>query len=130
MMTDEEKYEYWLDLVDEDIEVAKTLLNGKNYLQCGFFCHLTVEKLLKAFIALQGDTPPKIHNLIKLAKMADMENELSEEQKRLFEVLNPLNIEARYPSYKARIAEGLTEESCRALVKKVEEFRKWTETKQ
>ena len=42
-----EKVEYWFDLADEDVPVAKLLLDGKKYLHAGFFCHLIAEKALK-----------------------------------------------------------------------------------
>ena len=46
-----EKYEYWLEICDDDLSVAKLLLESNKLLHCGFFCHLVVEKSLKAVIA-------------------------------------------------------------------------------
>ena len=37
-----DKVEYWLDLADDDLSVAKILMDGKKPLQAGFFCHLIV----------------------------------------------------------------------------------------
>ena len=61
---------YWLDLADYDIETAKAMLNSGRLLYVGFMCHQTIEKALKAVVArdcTDGEIPPKIHDLSKLA---------------------------------------------------------------
>jgi len=60
-----------------------------------------VEKSIKAIIARdlpEGEVPPKIHNLIKLASEALIMNTLSDEQESLLKLLNRFNVDARYPS--------------------------------
>jgi len=47
---------------------------------------------------------------------------LSEEQLSLLEELDPFIIEARYPDYKAKIAETLTAEKCERILKETENF--------
>ena len=47
-MTNEEKVAHWVNLSDEDVNVAEDLLISRHYLQAAFFCHLSVEKLFKA----------------------------------------------------------------------------------
>jgi len=75
-----DKAAYWIELCDDDIPVAKTLLQSKNFLWMGFICHLIAEKALKTVIAsVTGDVPPKDHKLIKLAELAQIGDELSEE---------------------------------------------------
>ena len=121
-----DKVEYWLDLADDDISAAKILLDGKKYLHAGFFCHLIVEKVLKAAIAaVTSEIPPKIHNLIDLAKRTEVFDDLSEHQRNLLSELNPLNIEARYPEYKERIAQTLTSETAARLFRETENFICW-----
>jgi len=51
----------------------------------------------------------------KLAEKADLFSKMTEEQKDIIGKLNPLNIEARYPEYKDRIAAGLTKDICKNL---------------
>ena len=122
--------EYWFELADDDVSVAELLLNGKKYLQAGFFCHLIAEKALKAMIAnITAEIPPKIHNLIRLAERADLFEDLSEQQRNLLKELNPLNIEARYPEHKERIAKTLTPEVTTRLFNETEEFLCWTKQK-
>jgi HEPN domain-containing protein len=121
---------YWLDLSEDDIETAKWLLEGKRFLHMGFFCHLAVEKSLKAVAAYTTNSvPPKIHDLLKLAKLSGVLELLSEEQINFLEQLTPLQIEARYPEYKERIAKALNEEKCKLIFAATEEFLCWIKKK-
>jgi HEPN domain-containing protein len=96
----------------------------------GFYCHMIVEKALKAVVADKtSEVPPKIHNLIKLATVGDVVNDLSEKQLKLISDLRPLQIEARYPEYKRKIAETLTFEKCKCLLTETEEFLCWIKQK-
>ena len=125
-----DKATYWIELCDDDIPVAKSLLTTKNYLWMGFLCHLIAEKALKAVIAsVTDDVPPKDHKLIKLAALAKIDDELSKEQVNLLAKLQPLQIEARYPSYKERIAATLTPDYCINVLKETEEFVCWIKSK-
>ena len=95
-----------------------------------FFCHQIVEKALKAAVAkATEETPPKIHDLIKLAVKGDCYNDLSEERLIFLEELDPFNTEARYPEYKARIDETLTEAKCARILQETEEFLCWIKTR-
>ena len=123
-----EKVEYWLSIADYDIETARAMLKSGRLLYVGFMCHQTIEKALKAVISREcgeGELPPKIHDLSKLAVQANLLDIMSEEQQDFIEVLNPLNIKARYPEYKADLAVGITKESSRKLLKGTEELLCW-----
>ncbi|MCL1883060.1 MAG: HEPN domain-containing protein [Defluviitaleaceae bacterium] len=125
-----DKVEYWLELCDDDIPVAKDMLKSKNYLWMGFICHLIAEKAIKAVIAsVTEDVPPKDHRLIKLAELAQIENELSDAQIDLLAKLQPLQIEARCPSYKERISATLTPDYCKELMKGTEDFVCWIKSR-
>ena len=124
-----EKVGYWLDLADYDIETAKVMLNGGRYLYVGFMCHQTIEKAMKAVIArdcIGDEIPPKIHDLQKLAEKAGLFVRMSEDQKEVLRMLNPLNIEARYPEYKNYLATTLTNEVCQELLAETEGLLCWT----
>ena len=45
------------------------------------------------------------------------------------DALEPLNIEARYPSYKERLMKTLTEERCKELMKQTDELRLWIKSR-
>ena len=120
------KVDYWLDLAKDDLSVAKTLLKSAHYLHMGFFCHLVIEKSLKAVIANKtNEIPPKIHDLPKLADIGGIWDRLSAEQKNLIKIVVPLQIDARYPEYKERIASALTSDYCEKLFNETEVFLCW-----
>lgn len=121
-----EKVAYWIDISDYDMETAKTMLKGKRYLYVGFMCHQAVEKILKAYFTEKKDeTPPYVHNLKRLAEQCDLLSEFTENQLDLIEALVPMNIEARYPTYKELLLKSLTETKCEELIAKTEELCQW-----
>ena len=121
-----EKTKYWLDLCEDDLITAKALLAAKRFLHMGLFCHLVAEKALKAVIAHTTNViPPKIHDLQKLAALSGIFDSLSNEQFVLLDLLKPLQIEARYPEYKEKVADTLNESFCEQLLAETEEFLCW-----
>lgn len=126
----DEKIAYWLDISEYDLETAKAMQRTKRYLYVGFMCHQVVEKILKAlFVATQNSTPPYTHNLTLLAKESGIFDELSDDQKDFINLIRPLNIEARYPSYKEKIKQTLNKEKCRDILSQTKEFQKWIKQK-
>jgi len=125
IMNGQEKVQYWLDLADYDFETARAMLQTKRYLYVGFMCHQTVEKALKSIIANGDALPPKIHGLMKLAQLGDVYDAMSEAQKDLLDTLDPLNIAARYPEQKAKLAAMLTHEMCTAILAETEALLCW-----
>lgn len=127
-MNQSDKVKYWIDLANEDIDVAQSLYDDRKYLYSGFFCHLATEKALKAKIENTGSTPLKIHNLVRLAELGGILDEMTQEQTDLLDALNPLQIEARYPTYKEQLKELLTSDYCADLLKQTKEMITWIET--
>ena len=124
------KVEYWLELCDDDLRAAKSMLKTKNFLWTGFICHLVVEKALKAAIAnITGEVPPKTHDLPKLADKTEIYHDLSDNFKNLLNKLTPLQIEARYPEYKEKITALLTESYCDKILEETEAFLCWIKKK-
>jgi HEPN domain-containing protein len=124
----EDKSPYWISLAEYDLETAKAMLITKRYLYVGFMCHQVVEKAFKAIIAKDGYFPPKIHNLVRLAELGGLITLLDEKQKNLINMLIPLNIEARYPSSKEKLAKTLNERICDDLIEKTGEMLVWIKT--
>ena len=129
-MTTEEKIKYWVKISDEDLKIAKTMLENRYRLYTGFMCHQVIEKIFKAcYTKIKKDTPPYTHNLVRLAELADFYDLFSEEQKIFLSNLNPLNIEARYPDYKDRIAKSLTDERCIRIFEQTKCLQQWIKEK-
>ena len=125
-----DKVTYWIELCDDDIPVARNLLKSKDYLWMAFICHLIVEKSIKAIIADRtAEEPKRIHDLAKLAEQANLVVELSDEQMDFLEELTPYNIEARYPTYKKKMASKLSPEYCASILTRTEEYLCWIKQK-
>ena len=61
-----------------------------------FFCHLSIEKILKAHVVLStSEIAPEIHNLTRLAEKAKLT--LEPEQLKLLDILMIYQLEGRYP---------------------------------
>jgi HEPN domain-containing protein len=118
--------EYWLDLANYDLETAKAMNTSKRYLYVGFMCHQVIEKALKAYYSSRfKDAPPYTHNLELLAQKAGLYSMLSEQQKNFLDFLEPLNIEARYPTQKDKLLKRMTSEKCADIVSKTENQLQW-----
>jgi hypothetical protein len=63
--------------------------------------------------------------LKRLAEQCDLLSELSDQQLDLIEELIPMNIEARYPTYKDLLLKSLTVAICEELISKTEELCQW-----
>ena len=121
-----EKVQYWLDLCDDNLITAKWLLEGKRYLDMAFFCNQISEKSLKAVVAcVTNETPPKTHDLHKLAKLGNIGERLNDEQRLFLDDISKYQIEARYPETKERIAKALTDEKCKQILEETEGFLRW-----
>jgi len=73
--------DYWIKTSREDFRAAESLFEKRLYPQCLFFCHLSLEKLLKALvIKTTKNHPPFIHDLRKLAEIAKLS--LTEEKEK------------------------------------------------
>lgn len=120
------KVDYWLEMSDYDFETAKAMLATQRYLYVGFMCHQVIEKALKAYWSNVLEEPPlKIHTLSRLAEKSGLDKFMSESQLDFIDELEPLNIEARYPSYKERLMKSLSDARCNDLILKTDELRLW-----
>jgi len=92
----------------------------------GFMCHQVIEKGLKAYLTFyKNEIPPYSHNLIQLAEKSEIIQKMSEQQLNLLDVLGPLNIEARYPSYKDKLLQTLDKKRCEKILEETEELYLW-----
>jgi HEPN domain-containing protein len=121
MIDMEQQARYWRDGAQEDWEVAQHLIERGNVCHGLFLVHLAVEKALKSIIVRQtADLAPRIHNLFRLAEIAQLSP--SEERLRVLALVNPLNLEGRYPdSFQIEPTKG----EGQAIVERVKETFEW-----
>ncbi len=114
---------YWKELSEYDLLTAEALLKSGRYLYIGFMCHHAIEKIFKGYYPyIIHETPPYTHNPRKLAKMGNFYQDLRDKDKELIDYLEPLNIEARYPTDKARLLKELTHTKCTEIFERNKEF--------
>lgn len=112
-------------ILDRILETAQAMLETSRFLYVGFMCHQVIEKALKAYWSKVLEEPPlKIHHLSRLAAKSGLIDAISEEQIDFIDSLEPLNIEARYPSYKELLI-ILTPEYCKELLDKTKALQLW-----
>ena len=90
---------HWKHLALRDWKTARGLFEIKRYDACLFFCHLTLEKILKGlFVKRSQKHAPFIHDLERLAVIASIP--LSLEQTADLKDISAFNIAGRYSDYK------------------------------
>jgi len=88
--------EYWINTGEEDLNSAELLIKNNKNLHGLFFCHLCIEKAIKAHVArCTFEVPPKSDNLSYLLSKTDLK--LSEEYKDFCAILMTYQLEGRYP---------------------------------
>jgi len=125
-----DKGEYWLEMCDDDLITAKVLLDTQRFLPFAFYCHLTIEKSLKAVIAYQtNEIPPKIHDLLILSDISNIIGDLSETQYIFLNQMNQFPIETRYPQDREVTESYLDQTSCDEIYRNTEDFLCWIKQK-
>ena len=108
----------------EDFDSAEILYQNKKYHHALFFCHLSIEKMLKAIVVKStGAAPPLSHDLVRLAERAGLD--LSEPKKNELAEITTFNIAARYDDYKLSFQEKATEKFSVKYLKKTGEILEW-----
>jgi len=121
-----EKVKYWVELSDYDFETAEAMLASGRYLYVGFMCHQTIEKILKSYFSFKfNETPPFSHNLSYLAEKSSLIDLLPDEYLHFINLLEPLNIEARYPTHKGELLKSLSKIRCEEILLKTKKLQKW-----
>lgn len=114
----------WIQRSEYDIETAEAMLKTGRYLYVAFCCQQSVEKRLKAIIADKtGKIPPRIHNLVRLAQLADIEP--SQVAAKLLRQLNLYYIEGRYPEEMSKLADQIDRDLAGRILKDAKECLSW-----
>ena len=102
MINIEKQIEYWISNAEDDILTANLLIKEKRFLHGLFFCHLVVEKALKAnFVKNNKDFAPRSHNLFYLSEKGNIS--FSEEKQIFLGILMKYQLQGRYPDYNPHI---------------------------
>lgn len=140
-MNSREKYEYWLEAAQYDLETAKAMLNAGRYVYVTFMCQQTIEKLTKGIYQLFTDNePPMVHNIWNILKLLKkdvtfekyLHNEAIDEKlieyKGFFVELLAYYISGRYPSFKEKISTSIDANRAKRVLNKGIEVFIWLES--
>ena len=98
-MTIKDRTYHWKRLAGRDWKTTCGLFNIKRYDACLFFCHLTLEKLLKGLVVYYTQKePPFVHDLERLAMICGIS--FSDDQINDLKAISAFNIAGRYSDYK------------------------------
>jgi HEPN domain-containing protein len=99
--------DYWKTGADDDLESARILIKKNRLLHGLFFCHLSIEKAIKAHVVKHTDEmAPRSHNLIYLSELANLE--FNEDDEILLGILMKYQLQGRYPEYNPVIPDELS----------------------
>lgn len=116
--------DFWINSAADDIKTVEALWESKRYHHCLFFCHLVVEKALKAHVVkATGEQALPTHNLVRLARDAGLT--VPPEKEADFEEINTFNIRARYNDYKLKFYKKATREYTEKWYQRSLEVFKW-----
>ena len=116
---------HWITMAGRDWKSAEALFQVGQYIHTLFFCHLVIEKLLKASWARDNveNEVPRIHDLEYLYNQTELS--LSPEQVDFLRLINSWNLEGRYQDYKDKFYKATTQAYTKEKLKKVDELRLW-----
>jgi len=137
-MNNREKYEYWLEAAQYDLESARVMMDGGRYMYVAFMSQQAVEKLTKGIYNLYSENePPMIHNIWNIFKQLKKdvkgeeylftnENEDNlQKHKIFFTELLSYYISGRYPSFKEKISSGIDASRAKMILSNAEEVFLW-----
>ncbi len=125
MIDIEKQIEYWKTGAQDDLESAKILIEKNRLLHGLFFCHLVIEKAIKAHVVKKtNEIAPRSHNLIYLSEKANLE--FSDDNEIFLGILMKYQLQGRYPDYNPIIPEK--SKVINYLVK-TEKLSKWLKEK-
>lgn len=116
---------HWTHTAGRDWLSVRLLFEGKQFVHALFFCHLVIEKILKAHWVKDNEenTPPRIHDLEHLYSETNLQ--LLVDQVDLLRVMNSWNLEGRYQDYRDKFYKSTTEEYTRNKIDQVDKLRIW-----
>lgn len=116
---------YWMDSAEDDLITAGLLIKEKRTLHGLFFCHLVVEKALKAhYVKRVEEVAPRSHNLIFLSEQANLT--FDDNTQIFLGILMKYQLQGRYPDYNPIIPDQIRIDE---YLNKTKDLLKWLKMK-
>jgi len=98
MVNIQKQIDYWINGAEDDIITANLLIQERRTLHGLFFCHLVIEKAIKAhFVKITKEVAPRSHNLVYLSEKAELD--FDDETQLFIGILMKYQLQGRYPDY-------------------------------
>ena len=127
-MTKEEKYSYWLELAQYDLDTAVSMFSTRRWFYVVFMCQQAIEKCCKGLYTLYiDDNVPKIHNIKTIvSRFKDkLPGIISEEMLSFFDILSAQYITYRYPDFENKPDRCTGENEAGHILEKTKEVFSW-----
>jgi HEPN domain-containing protein len=115
----------WLDRVSYDLETAKAMLQTGRYIYAIFMCQQSLEKCFKALLAYGEKEIVPIHNLRRLAELANVIHEIDDSTLIKMDFLPSYYINARYKEDLEQLSKGITESVVQDFIQFFEGLITW-----
>ena len=101
-MDTQEKFEFWLDSAEYDMETAEAMLSSGRWLYVVFMCQQAIEKLVKGLYTLYvEDNVPRTHNITFLVQAFEdqLPVAVTDDRYDLFTKLRAFYLDGRYTDF-------------------------------
>ena len=130
-MDSQEKYTYWLDIAQYDLDVAESMCKSSHWLYVVFMCQQAIEKLVKGLYTVYvDDNVPRIHNIKPLIEKFDdkLPKTIPEEIFEFFNTLSSYYLNNRYPDFISKLSEQINETEAKGVLLRTKEVFIWLST--
>ena len=124
----QEKFEYWLDSAQYDLDTGAAMFASGRWLYVVFMCQQSVEKLVKGLYLLYiDDDIPRIHTIRQIIRSfeAKLPEPVTDERYELFDKLTAFYIEGRYTDYKNKLSTFLNEQEAAVFLQQTRGAFEW-----
>ncbi|HVC35583.1 MAG TPA: HEPN domain-containing protein [Chloroflexota bacterium] len=114
----------WVDSAEYDWVTARELLTAGRYVYVVFFCHLAIEKLLKAHVAeVTNSLPPRTHDLVSLIRTAGLD--VPGRYLQFIGTISGQSVSVRFPDEIVHTVSEYPELVVREYLRQTEEVLQW-----
>lgn len=127
-MTNEEKYNYWIEIAQYDLDSAQAMFSSGRWFYVVFMCQQAIEKLCKGLYTLYlDDNIPRIHNIkTVVSRFKDkLSINISEDMLSFFDILSAQYITNRYPDFENKPLRQTNAAEAGQILEKTREVFSW-----
>ena len=127
-MTEEEKYSYWIELAQYDLDTAVSMFSTGRWFYVVFMCQQAIEKCCKGLYTLFiDDNVPKNHNIKAIvSRFKDkLPGIIDENTLQYFDVLSAHYLTYRYPDFEDKPDNRTGKNEASRILEKTKEVFAW-----